>query len=148
MKKGKTSKLNGYKQCKVIYGTVDSKELKSIYINLQTWVEPKDEIERTNRVVSNFNREIKQSISSNLDKLFFKNNFIVDLDLRHSGIIFGKKSFMNLEITLFLENTNTDFKSIILRKKIDDLVKNLYQDMIVKNEYFSFKISKKEKVLP
>lgn len=147
MKKGKTSKLNGFKLCKVLYGTVDSKELKSVYVNIQTWVEPKLEIEKTNRLVSNFNREIKQSISSNLDKSFFKDNFILDLDLRCSGILLGKKSFMNLEITLFLTDTNTDFKSIVLKKQIDNLVKDLYTEIILNNQYFTFKTSKKEKVL-
>lgn len=146
MKKGKTSKLNGYKQCKVLYGTVDSKELKSIYINIQTWVEPKNEIEKTNRIVSNFNREIKQSVSSNIDKNLFKNNFIVDLDLRHSGIFLGKKSFMNLEITLFLNDTTIDFKDMFLKKSIDNLVKDLYKEIVLDNQYFTFKISKREKV--
>lgn len=147
MKKGKTSRLNGFKLCKVSYGTVDSKELKSVYVNIQTWVEPKSEFERTNRVVSNFNREIKQSISNNMDKDFFKPNFILDLDLRHSGILLGKKSFMNLEITLYLNETNIDFKNILLKKNIDSLVKDLYSEIIHNNKYFDFKTSKKEKVL-
>ena len=38
MKKGKTSKLNIFDRAKCLYGTVHSKELKSIYIVLQTWV--------------------------------------------------------------------------------------------------------------
>lgn len=146
MKKGKTTKLNGYKQCKVLYGTVDSKELKSIYINIQTWIEPKNEIEKTNRIVSNFNREIKQLVSTYIDKNLFKSNFIVDLDLRHSGIFLGKKSFMNLEITLFLNDVNIEFKSILLRKSVDEFVKNLCKEMILENQYFTFKTSKREKV--
>ena len=40
MKKGKTSKIQGFKTAKVLYGTVDSMELKSIYLNIQTWAEP------------------------------------------------------------------------------------------------------------
>ena len=45
MKKGKTIKINQYESLKTSYGTVDSKNLKSLYINLQTWVLPKDEYE-------------------------------------------------------------------------------------------------------
>jgi hypothetical protein len=41
MKKGKTSKIQGFKLAKVIYGTVDSVNFKSLYLNIQTWVEPK-----------------------------------------------------------------------------------------------------------
>ena len=41
MKKGKTAKIIGFKTAKVTYGTVDSVNFKSIYLNIQTWVEPK-----------------------------------------------------------------------------------------------------------
>ena len=51
MKKGKTSKINGFRTFKSQYGTIDSQNLKSIYVNIQTWVEPKDEVENWDRVV-------------------------------------------------------------------------------------------------
>ena len=38
MKKGKSVKLNLYNPIKSVYGTVDSKNLKSVYINIQSWV--------------------------------------------------------------------------------------------------------------
>ena len=96
MKKGKTSKINGFKSAKISYGTVDSKEFKSLYLNLQTWVEPKKESESWNRVVLNMNRSIKHSIYQNIDKKIFDEKFIVDMDLRTSGLQLKKKSFMNL----------------------------------------------------
>ena len=34
MKKGKSVKLNLFNTIKSVYGTVDSKELKSVYINI------------------------------------------------------------------------------------------------------------------
>ena len=40
MKKGKTSQLTGYENAKCSYGTVDAKKLKSVYILIQSWVEP------------------------------------------------------------------------------------------------------------
>lgn len=144
MKKGKTQKLSGFKNCKVLYGTVDSRDLRSIYINLQTWVQPKLEFEKTNRVVSLLNREIKHSVLNFLDSKTFKENFIVDLDLRHSGIIVGKKSFLNLEITLFT-NDLLEFKSNSLKKEIEDLTKNIYKYSFLDNEYFTFNLNKKEK---
>jgi ABC-type uncharacterized transport system permease subunit len=51
MKKGKTSKLSGYRNARVTYGTVDSKELKSIYINFQTWLLPKKEFAKWNKQI-------------------------------------------------------------------------------------------------
>ena len=58
MKKGKTSKLNIFDRAKCFYGTVDSKELKSIYIVLQTWVEPKVDFDNWTRVTGNLKRQI------------------------------------------------------------------------------------------
>lgn len=104
MKKGKTIKINQYESLKTSYGTVDSKNLKSLYINLQTWVLPKDEYENWERIVGNLSREIKHSVYESLNRELFQENFIVDLDLRTSGIQVGKKSFMNLEINLFTKN--------------------------------------------
>ena len=95
MKKGKTSKINGFRTSKITYGTVDSKEFKSLYLNLQTWVEPKKDSENWTRVVLNMNRAIKHSLYQNMDKNIFDEKFIVDLDLRTSGLQLKKKSFMN-----------------------------------------------------
>ena len=135
MKKGKTEKLNGFKTSKVHYGTVDSKNFKSLYLNIQTWVEPKKDTENWSGVVSNTSRSIKHSIYNRLDQNFLKQNFIVDLDLRTSGIQVKKKSFMNLEITLFL-NDEIDFKSPTLKKELKKLTKDIYSDVLVKHEYF------------
>jgi hypothetical protein len=55
----------------------------------------------------------------------FDDKFIVDLDLRTSGLHLKKKSFMNLEINLFL-NEPIDFKSLKLKKTLKLLVKEIY----------------------
>lgn len=141
MKKGKTEKLNGFKTSKVFFGTVDSKNFKSLYLNIQTWVEPKDDLENWNRIVLNMSRSIKHSLHHNIDKELFKENFIVDLDLRTSGLQVKKKSFMNLEINLFLE-TEIDFKSTRLKKTLKKLTKEIYSDVFFKNEYFKFYLTK------
>jgi hypothetical protein len=141
MKKGKTTKLNGFRSSKVLYGTVDSKEFKSLYLNLQTWVEPKDDYENWSRIVLNMNRSIKHSIFDNLDKTLFDDKYIVDLDLRISGLRIKKKSFMNLEINLFL-NVEIDFKSPKLKKALKKIIKEIYSDVLTKNEYFKFCLTK------
>jgi hypothetical protein len=147
MKKGKTSRIVGYKTAKIVYGTVDSKSLKSIYINLQTWVNPKtDQDINWERVILNTSRFIKHSVLESLDNSIFEKNFIVDLDLRSSGIYHGKKSFMNLEINLYLKE-EMDFKSTILKNPIKKIVQNIFSDVINKHQYFEFSLSKKQKVL-
>lgn len=145
MKKGKTSKIIGFKNTKVTYGTVDSFELKSLYINLQTWVEPRKETDNWNRVVLNFSRTIKHTIFHHLNTKLFKDNYIVDLDLRSSGINLGKKSFLNLEVNLFLNEENLDFKDSKVKESVKELVKIIISQNFTKNEYFDFSISKKNK---
>lgn len=141
MKKGKTCKINGFRTFKSQYGTIDSQNLKSIYLNLQTWVEPKDEMENWTRVVLNMTRNVKHSVFENLDKSIFDEKFIVDLDLRTSGIQPKKKSFMNLEINLFFKES-MDFKSPKLKKIIKNLIKEVYGDVFSKNKYFKFYLTK------
>lgn len=150
MKKGKTAKISGFRTSKVIYGTVDSKNFKSLYLNFQTWVEPKDDYESWTRITQNMSRSIKHSIYDNLDRNLFDEKFIVDMDLRTSGLQTKKKSFMNLEINLFLID-GIDFKSVILKRKLKKIIKGIYDDVLTKNDYFKFYLTKngnikKEKV--
>ena len=72
MKKGKTSKIQGSKTAKILYGTVDSVELKSIYLNIQTWVEPQLELENWNRVILNLSRKVKHTIYNNINTELFE----------------------------------------------------------------------------
>lgn len=146
MKKGKSIKLNLYNSIKTVYGTVDSKNLKSIYINLQSWVTPKDEYENWNRIVSNLNREIKHSVFDSNNTSIFQDKTIVDLDLRTSGISFGKKSFLNLEINLYTLN-EMDFKTPEIKDSIKKIIQHIYKNNIQKNKYFEFSSTKKEVIM-
>lgn len=145
MKKGKTISLNQYDTIKSFYGTVDSKELKSIYINLQTWVNPIEEYDNWVYIVNTFSRKIKHSVYNSLDRTLFKDNFIVDLDLRTSGIKKGKKSFMNLEINLFT-NEILDFKSNEIRESVKKIVKKIYRENFINNHHFDFSSTKNDEM--
>ena len=136
--------LKGYKNFKTSYGTVDSKNLKSIYINIQSWVEPKKSIDSWNREVSYLNRLVKQLLLEISDKFIFHSKFIVDLDLRTSGITLGKRSFMNLELTLFVK-TEMDFKSIKLKNEIKKIVSFIDKDIFQQSELFDFHLTKNDK---
>jgi hypothetical protein len=143
MKKGKTSKIVGFKSAKVLYGTVDSINLKSIYLNIQTWVEPKKEVENWSRVVLNLSRAIKHSIYEKIKTTNFDDKFIVDLDLRSSGLSTNKKSFMNLEINFFVkDNIELVFKDTIIKDSLKDITSKIFQDNFKNNQYFKFYISK------
>jgi len=142
MKKGKSVKLNLFNPIKSIYGTVDSKNLKSVYINIQSWVTPKFEHDNWNRVVCNLTREIKHSVYNSIPTQIFQDKSIVDLDLRTSGISHGKKSFFNLEVNLYT-NEELDFKSQELKDSVKRIVKNIFTNNLTNNSYFDFYKTKK-----
>jgi hypothetical protein len=141
MKKGKSVKLNLYSPIKSVYGTVDSKNLKSLYINIQSWVSPKFDHDNWNRVVCNLSREIKHSVFNSIDAELFKEQSIVDLDLRTSGISHRKKSFFNLEVNLYTTK-EFDFKSPELKESVKKIIRNIVRDNVIENKYFDFSISK------
>jgi hypothetical protein len=142
MKKGKTSKINGFQSSKITYGTVDSIKLKSLYLNIQTWVEPIEEYDNWSRIVLNLSRSIKHSIYESLDRRLFNNTFIVDLDLRPSGISVGKKSFMNLEINFYMKDESIDFKSKRLKNSLINIIEKIYKDNLIDNNIFIFTLTK------
>jgi hypothetical protein len=144
MKKGKTSKLNIFDDAKCYYGTVDSKNFKSIYVVLQTWIEPITEDENWNRLVGEIKRQIQHTLLEVVDTQTFERKQIVDLDLRTSGIQKNKKSFMNLEITLYVHNSLLDFKSPILRDKIKKILNSVYLDDLKNNKHFTLSKTKTE----
>jgi hypothetical protein len=95
-------------------------------------------------VVANLSRNIKHNILDIVDLETFQPNYIVDLDLRTSGIQLDKKSFMNLEITFFMKK-EMDFKSNELKDKLKMIAKFVYQENMKKNPNFDFTVSKTEK---
>jgi hypothetical protein len=146
MKKGKNSKLTGHKSFKINYGTVDSKNLKSVYLTIQTWAEPKKEINSPTRSVNFLSRQIKHSILDILDKNLFNEKFIVDLDLRSSGIQMGKKSFLNLECFFYLKEEE-DFKSYRLKNEIKKVCDYIIKKNFITSETYTFSLTKKDKAL-
>jgi hypothetical protein len=143
MKNGKKIRLRLFNDLKVFYGTIDYIELKSIYINIQSWVQPKDDYTNWKKIVCTQSRDIKHTILDVNDLNLFHKSTIVDLDIRHSGLSLDKKSFMNLEITLFAK-VGVDFKSNELKESDRKIIKEIYNKNISKNKYFDFFITKRD----
>lgn len=144
MKKGKSCVIKGYRNFKCSYGTVDSKNLKSIYINIQSWVKPRVYNENWERTVSLFNKKIKNHIYEILNQFLYENKIIIDLDLRSSGISLNKKSFMNLELTLFIKG-ETDFKSTKIKNSVKEIIDSISKGIMKNNELFTFHLTKTDK---
>jgi hypothetical protein len=145
MKKGKTSLLQGFETAKIVYGTVDSLKLKSLYLNIQTWVEPTYECDNWTRTVLNLSRCIKHSIYETINTEIFNDKFIVDLDLRSSGLNVNKKSFMNLEINFYLKQEDLDFKDNEIKESLLKITNKIFTDNFLDNENFNFYLTKNTK---
>mgnify|MGYP000903159314 CR=1 FL=1 len=60
MKTGKYISLGEYKEVKIGYGTVDFKNLKTIYLKLNSWVEPNNDTDDFDSLISKTRRNIKE----------------------------------------------------------------------------------------
>ena len=142
MKTGKEIKINNLKNYNVVFGSVNNKHSKAIYINISAWGEPQFDSEvNYNRVIKDINKSIKQSLfnlfnrDENTD--FLKDRTIVDLDIRESGIRYGKRSFMNCEITLFL-NSEIPVNSEKMKPILDNILKTVVNSTFEDNKTFKF----------
>jgi hypothetical protein len=147
MKKGKELKVNEFKNYNVVYGSVNNKDPKAIYINISAWAEPKIEgLSNYNRVIRDTDKNLRQtvynSIESNALIPFFKDKTIVDFDIRESGVKYGKRSFTNCEVTLYMKN-EIPVNSDVLKPTIYNLIETSINSVFENNEYFKFYKRKK-----
>jgi hypothetical protein len=147
MKTGKEIKTNHFKDYNVIFGSINNKNPKAIFINISSWAEPvNSDILDYTRTIKDINKKVKQSIfnffyASN-DSDFLIDRTIVDLDIRKSGIKFGKRSFANCEITIFLKEEiplNTEYMKDNLLKISESVIRQSFQE----NKNFKFHRRKK-----
>ena len=141
MKTGKYISLGEYNEVKIGYGTVDFKNLKTIYLKLNAWVEPNNDTDDFDHLINKTRRGIKEIIY-NLKNENFKPQCIVDLDIRTKGIKLNKRSFMNLEVTLYVDNF-FDVKSKHIKLSIKDIIKSIIDDRLSNKNLFNFYKNKK-----
>ena len=145
MKLGKEIKLDLLDNYKTKIGTVNNKESKSLYINLCAWgqLDKLDENTNYDYFLSNIRKKIKQKLNNSLnEELFHNHKYIVDLDMRTSGLSVEKRSFMSCEITLYQKRYLPLNKHRILestKKIINDVV----TDCLENNSVFTFHKRKK-----
>lgn len=139
-KLGKEKNVRLHKNFRLKYGTVDAKNLTAVYLEAQSWVQPTSDESDHKRSVTYLKKVAFNSIYNNLNRDLFKDKFIIDLDLRTSGMSVEKRSFMCLEVTLFIKKP-IDFKSAELANHMIKLLSVITADL-EKNK-FSFKSRKK-----
>jgi len=139
MKRGKEIKIDTTNNLNVIFGTVDNKNPKSVYITISGWADPKIEDEvNYGKIIRNIHKQIKHTLHNNGVNYFFDlNKTIVDFDMRESGIIFGKRSYMCCEITLFQIN-NYPLTSSELQTALVEVLNLIVRNNLAPNEHFEF----------
>ena len=143
-KTGKQLITHDYMNYNVIYGTVDNKNPKSLYLTISAWGQPNQQpITNYTKALRNITKRLKTVLHNNLDsKLFQVNRTIVDFDMRVSGIEYGKRSYMNCEITLFQRNT-FKLQEKQIQDSFDELIHNIINNVFDDNIYFKFHKRKK-----
>jgi hypothetical protein len=147
MKKGKEIKLNSLQNYSIVLGSINNKQPKAVYLSISSWAEPKyNDNTNYSRVIKDLNKKIKQNlynvISLDTNSYFVSDKTIVDLDIRESGIRYCKRSFMNCEITLFL-NTEIPVNSQLIIPSVDIVLSSIINNIFEDNRTFSFYKRKK-----
>lgn len=142
MKTGKELKIENFKNYNIVFGSVNNRHPKAVYINISAWAEPlSNDDESYTRPIKDINKKVKQTLyncfSSDKYSDFMRDRTIVDLDIRESGIKFGKRSYMNCEITLFL-NSEIPVNSEFIRPILDEILGTVIKSTFESNKTFSF----------
>ncbi len=83
----------------MLFRVEQEQEESFLNLKIEGWVSPKIEAYDWARIVKTLEKQLKKLTFEASTLLGFK-NFIVDVDLRSSGIRLGKKSYLKTNITL------------------------------------------------
>lgn len=141
-KKGKELSITTHNKYTITFGSVNNKVPRAIYLNILSWGEPNTEDNVAySRIIKSLHKNIKQTLydylSSRVTMSFIPARSIVDLDIRESGVRFGKKSFTKCEITLFLKS-EISVLSDEMRDEITSIVNHLIKKSYESNKYLRF----------
>jgi len=144
LKQGREINTNISDLFKTSYGTVDVSSLRSIYLNMSTWVEPIEEATNWSPPIKKVKNKIKHQVHNQLNDSPFKDKTIVDLDLRASGIKKGKRSFLRCEVTLYLKELKyKDIKVPSISDSIINITDKIINETLLTSTVFRFYKSKK-----
>lgn len=114
--------------------TIDDTE-ESFNLKIENWFSPiLEETYDYKRYAGQFLKKIKQMTYEVMDLIGIDDNYIINLDMRSSGIKFGKASYMSCDIMLFRKKENIDSELYLL----------MLNDLLKKDTKFKFYKSKKD----
>jgi len=140
MKRGKEMNIETTYQYNIKSGTVDNKNPRSVYIQISAWGKPKDsEIEDYDSILRRKSKRVKKKLFEVLDNNnFYKDKSIVDFNMASSGVNYGKRSFMSVEVTLFKKEPLLPINSDKMMPMVKNISEKLITDVFEKDENFKF----------
>lgn len=138
-KNGKKLINTKFKNLKVTTGTVDNKNPKSVYFTISGWASPKlDNDINYQNVIYFIEKDLKRILFSNINnEMFTPDRFIIDFDMRESGISYGRKSYMNCEITLY-QKQKLKIQDETLQRSLNNLITIIIDEIFIKSKHFYF----------
>lgn len=122
----------------ITYGFLKRTENNSLFINITSWVTIVSQEEQDyNSIFNLIVKGIKKYLSTK--QSFHKNDFyLVDLGMRKSGLGYNSKSYMDLEITLFMKGVGYFEPTIELDNQIKEIIKDITETYLKDNEIFNY----------
>jgi hypothetical protein len=124
-------------------GTVNNKNPHCVYFEIKGWVTPTEEYELDyGKVVSKLTKRTKSKVYELIKGSGFNENiFILDFDLRDSGVEYGKRSYYNCEVTLYQDG---DIKELTdITPTIESISEEIISEVFEPFGYFDFYKKKK-----
>jgi hypothetical protein len=140
-KLGKQVKLPPDPKFTAKYGTINALNPQSIFVSIHSWATPKHNF-RFHKKLRTLSQTVKREIDDSINYNVFYNKYIVDFDLRESGLQKDKQSFLAIEVTLYPKNV-IKFPNDIYDSNVTSLIKKIIGS-VKSNRNFTF-TSKKVK---
>lgn len=141
MKRGKEVSLELDPKYKVVVGTVDNNNPKSVYISITSWGELLDETyENYEKTINKKIKKVKKTLNTSLTNHtnFYRDKTIVDFNMASSGVKKDKRSFMSVELTLFQKGELHKVNSNAIKKPLIDISKDILEKVFNVDEDFTF----------
>jgi hypothetical protein len=94
---------------------------------MSTWIKPNEDYEDYENLIKKLTKNYKQLLADSLkNSIFNDRKWIVDLDLRSSGMVKDKKSFMSVDTVLFYHEPQDPFRDeivLFVKNKCEELLK-------------------------
>jgi len=137
--RGTELKINNFNNYNVAFGAMNKNKPKSLYIKISAWANPISENdENYKRIIRKITKRVKSHLHSTTNKNKFDiDKTMIDLDMRESGILYGKSSFISCEITLYQHNHHL-LRSNVMMGELNNITNDVIKGVLMKNEYFKF----------